>query len=1225
MVPPLAVSSRQTVAANVSLVIMPTVGFVTLNGSLLDALGEGYLCASPALMLDVKLHGDTWEPNITAANSTLLRTLIDGFAPITPRVVQLGALLELGNTSIGTNYTVQQYRYTGWDGQVQPAMQVERLTDAILRFTIPPVPLYDIRVEEVVELTLIPSLVRSRNPPLVRPLLRVQPAMAHAYGTLLTRHGGNEYAIQNHSTPDRVPLAEPLTLVLVLEGDRWDGAIGAAANNATLGVLSNLGSYQNESSGFLSTVRPALLHQHVTRASDDTVIITLPRVPSYQITQPETLSILIPGVAVASGQDLRVPYNVTIYPTAGAVQLGGPPFDASLEVYMRESVMNRTVVVTLLGDEWDPAIQAGRASRSYLVADDSPQPDLIRKLIDGLHSAQSESGGFDAVLALNRTSIRVRVPSATVLEIDLPVTPAYDIIRPETITLVVPEEAVLTRRRPAVQRDWVIFPSVGQPSVLDAPPPEGAELLGIEELVLQANGSDLFFSIKSDGFVSGVGADTLESVQLIDAVMSHQSEPYGWNSIVRKRLDFRAVERVSEALVVLRVPSQPDYDVLAPETLGVTLPASVLLSGQRTELAQQIVVQAISGSARLAGTLALQGGGSDPQQPCCNREDYLQTGGEVGLPPTLTIMLRDDHFEPGIQHHRSPALAALIAGIRSTGNEPYGWNRIVQPRLAADLVTLSSQIRARDTLSFTLPPLPEYRVDTPEIVIVTLPAISVVSRNVIEATPRLLVRASPGVLVVNGTLVDNPVESTLQYGTSTLEITARRDVWSDAFKEPFTEEGRQAARTLVYGLRSGGVGNGSSWNREVIPALLGESAATNFTAVGVELLSNETVRMYMPRVPAYDVLLPEVIDVYIEPELLKSNSTLTLDGAVSIVSLAPCLPPKSISKLGGLLVSSETRLAHAAVALWIMLCTQRLASLPTALMVVACAPAPHTCSVQVPTPGTAILSGNALTNLTESQLSFNRTVDDLRIEILLRADTWQEVVGVEPAATEAVLRGIRSLQSEGSGWNAIVARGLYAHHARKVSSAQLDVRVPFFPEYEITVPETIVVEIPVGALTSNQSIVATPSIRVQAMSGSAVVTGDLINATVEDRLRTGERVGFVSAHAGPRLILYLHASSPNSLSPPPTPNSQLSITPVCTESDFDQRHMGAGHWRERLHKRSWPRREPHTGHHTCVAMGSGGQWVVQRRAVSDARTASTAHLARRGPDAHLQRPRCPSI
>ena len=123
-IPPAAVASRQTVYANVSLVIMPAAGFVALNGSLLRHLSEGYVIAPPPLLLDLRLHGDTWEPNLSAFNSSLSHKLVKGFSALTPRVVQLGALRHFGNVSKGDNVTtVQEYRYTGWDDQVRPGLQ----------------------------------------------------------------------------------------------------------------------------------------------------------------------------------------------------------------------------------------------------------------------------------------------------------------------------------------------------------------------------------------------------------------------------------------------------------------------------------------------------------------------------------------------------------------------------------------------------------------------------------------------------------------------------------------------------------------------------------------------------------------------------------------------------------------------------------------------------------------------------------------------------------------------------------------------------------------------------------------------------------------------------------------------------------------------------------------------------------------------------------------------
>ena len=240
-------------------------------------IGEGYLCDEPALLLDVTLHGDTWASNVSVYNSTLFRTLVGGFAALTPRVVQLGPLLYFGNESLGTNYTVQTYRYTGWDDEIQPALQVEQLSPTVLRFTLPPRPGYDALDDEVVQLRLAPELLTSRNPPQVRPLLRVRPAAAAAFGSLLAYGHGGEYAVQNHSTASRVPLAEPPTLVLILSGDRWSMEVGEAGTNATRLLLEGVVPQQNETTGWLQVVRPALSHEHLTRISDDTVRLVLPR------------------------------------------------------------------------------------------------------------------------------------------------------------------------------------------------------------------------------------------------------------------------------------------------------------------------------------------------------------------------------------------------------------------------------------------------------------------------------------------------------------------------------------------------------------------------------------------------------------------------------------------------------------------------------------------------------------------------------------------------------------------------------------------------------------------------------------------------------------------------------------------------------------------------------------------------------------------------------------
>ena len=132
----------------------------------------------------------------------------------------------------------------------------------------------------------------------------------------------------------------------------------------------------------------------------------------------------------------------------------------------------------------------------------------------------------------------------------------------------------------------------------------------------------------------------------------------------------------------------------------------------------------------------------------------------------------------------------------------------------------------------TLPPIPEYTVDSPELVTINLPAAAVVSRNTIPAYPTLQLRATPGVPTLNGSLYDNAIEAYLQDGPSELLVTVAGDKWIKALGEK-TAEGTAAARMFLEGLSS--PTNGSSWMGVLRPTLLGEFDKKTNVTEGEEL------------------------------------------------------------------------------------------------------------------------------------------------------------------------------------------------------------------------------------------------------------------------------------------------------------------------------------------------------------------------------------------------------
>ena len=81
-----------------------------------------------------------------------------------------------------------------------------------------------------------------------------------------------------------------------------------------------------------------------------------------------------------------------------------------------------------------------------------------------------------------------------------------------------------------------------------------------------------------------------------------RSNNAGWNAIVRNSLPPSAVtlERTTQQIVI-RFPAYPDYEVMSPETITLTLPGSSVKSGNRIFVAPAFRIRASSGGATLAG------------------------------------------------------------------------------------------------------------------------------------------------------------------------------------------------------------------------------------------------------------------------------------------------------------------------------------------------------------------------------------------------------------------------------------------------------------------------------------------------------------------------------------------------------------------------------------------------------------------------------------------------
>lgn len=131
---------------------------------------------------------------------------------------------------------------------------------------------------------------------------------------------------------------------------------------------------------------------------------------------------------------------------------------------------------------------------------------------------------------------------------------------------------------------------------------------------------------------------------------------------------------------------------------------------------------------------------------------------------------------------------------------------------------------------------------------------------------------------------------------------------------------------------------------------------------------------------------------------------------------------------------------------------------------------------------TAAVSGTVTASVMESDI----VTGGLTLILTLSNDTWI-AAGTGPigstANTQALIDGIDSAQSEGTGWNAVVQTALVpATHVVRTSDTVCTITLPACATYDITAQETITVVIPSTVVTGGVAITASPTFTVSPVS-----------------------------------------------------------------------------------------------------------------------------------------------
>ena len=321
--------------------------------------------------------------------------------------------------------------------------------------------------------------------------------------------------------------------------------------------------------------------------------LVLPTCTNYDIAAPETVSLMVPPMAVRSRQPVMLPSAIVIRAQSGEARLSGTVvFATLLGRLVNVSEAYRLVFdIVDVGQTWANSICAcalSAAAGVVLRAVEAHQYDLRNETLMVDHPV------------LNASHLLVR--QNTTLTFMLPVPPSF-YSQPIDVILLMPSGAfeantTATRVRLRTERlmhieemhTGAVRRGTEEDSLLQPAPARFATTSWIPNLRAQRRRDSstpllhtLEIHLYGDSWVPRLGTPDRfgahgPTVQLIASLVSAQQETNGWNQVMLASLDASHVARESATKVVIKLPCTANYSILQPETIAIDLPAAALRS-----------------------------------------------------------------------------------------------------------------------------------------------------------------------------------------------------------------------------------------------------------------------------------------------------------------------------------------------------------------------------------------------------------------------------------------------------------------------------------------------------------------------------------------------------------------------------------------------------------------------------------------------------------------------
>ena len=831
MIPPEALRSNASLIAP-PVTVEATAGLAFARGSLLTHLHEEDL-RSQDLTLNLTLLEDSFVELLELKYAHLL---IEGISS-------------------------RQSEARGWNRIYRDYLRpfhVRRIDAKTVSIALPRRQGYEITELEEITITIPPAAVKSNRTLVAQPGLLILPVPGVAYLS--------SPAPVNDETAIRAAAPYPLELLLV--NDTWKG--GALEHDTGEGTFTGLrlglrtdydGSIP-QPFGWGQVVQTSLYHTRLALSNQSTLItVMVPQQADYEIEKPEFLTLTVPPSAVASRQRLRAKGKVRLNAARGVALLQGTLLETPTEqVCVCVSIPRPLgcIALSLLRCRLSPLLtQRDRTSHAQSIKSDTPLSVFVlldgerfersvgedtqstREIILGIRARDQQPAGWNNVVQQLLSTHSVTKFNDTALEIKIEQCAQYSIAEPQTITMLIPESALISHLPMAAAPSIVIRATPGYARLggsLAAHPSEMALRDG-----LHGGASFLTVTLYDDEWREAALAERDVVSLLVDGMLSEQDEANGFNARVRPvlaqtnmTLESSVAGGLTKATLRVTLPPVKLYSISEPETIYITLPPNSVRSAAPIRVSPPLVIVAERRTARFGGHL------HEHNEEFTLRSDALSN---------LTITLEDDTWQPTVgQPHLGPEQYALQRAIldglvASESSSSTGWAQVVGPALQPHHVQ-----RLDDrTMLIDLEQFAAYSINSPETVVALIPPSAVLSRVSPSMRSPLIIRPSQGRARLSGTFLDDASEAAVNSAaTLTLAITLIGDAWNPAVGRQETAADDAVARDLLDGIVPS-LDTAHSW-ASIVQASL--------TPMHVYRSGPSTVVIHIPQKLSYDILEP---------------------------------------------------------------------------------------------------------------------------------------------------------------------------------------------------------------------------------------------------------------------------------------------------------------------------------------------------------------------------------